>query len=45
MESVLKRDPDGVEAQLRGLANRPATVEAELLRGDVLAPAAAPSTA
>ena len=30
--AVLKRDPDGVEAQLRGLADRRVSVEAELLR-------------
>ena len=30
--AVLKRDPDGVEAQVRGLADRQARVEAGLLR-------------
>ena len=30
--SVLKRDPEGVEAQLRGLADRQTRVEADLLR-------------
>ena len=46
--AALKRDLEGVEAQLRGLADRWARVEAELLRitcKEVLAQAAAPSTA
>ena len=41
--AALKRDLEGVEAQL--LADRRTRVEAGLLRGDVLAQAAAPSTA
>ena len=46
--AALKRDLEGVEAQLRGLADRQARVEAGLLRitcEDVLEQAAAPSTA
>ena len=45
--AALKRELEGVEAQLRGLADRRTRVEAELLRikrDDVLAQATAPST-